>query len=396
LCVTKGEPYTTDFIRHYSDVAETLDAVVVIVCDDVPSNTKGFDAKHGRIRYAAVKSNGFIESVLDKALSYCETRYIFRIDDDEKFSPSLIEWLKSGAYREHDHWKFPRVHLWGDTEHFINAAPLYPDHQTRLSTKDKSGGRTTVHAGSPYGGGHLCSHPIEHHKFLIKTREQRLTIAAGYDAITPGFGSGGMLAFNDPESFYLASDDAYSTYTDIPVEPYELPDNPNPTAHFVSEAFKIANEIGMHQHDLEIRPFAYWLATRKPNGRFGGADHGYTSPKVAKRNDELEKRFPRLNCISIDSHSENAPKAAQSFIEGEQFDFLFIDGDHTYEGVKSDFEMYSPLVKPGGVIAFHDILDTAVHRAAGCEVHRFWRELPPHKAEFSIDGPWGGIGVTFK
>jgi len=37
-------------------------------------------------------------------------------------------------------------------------------------------------------------------------------------------------------------------------------------------------------------------------------------------------------------------------------DFLFIDGDHTYEGVEGDFEMYSPLVRRGGIIAFHDIV----------------------------------------
>jgi predicted O-methyltransferase YrrM len=39
----------------------------------------------------------------------------------------------------------------------------------------------------------------------------------------------------------------------------------------------------------------------------------------------------------------------------QNLDFLFIDGDHTYKGVKEDFEMYSPLVRKGGVIAFHDI-----------------------------------------
>ena len=36
------------------------------------------------------------------------------------------------------------------------------------------------------------------------------------------------------------------------------------------------------------------------------------------------------------------------------FNFLFIDGDHSYEGCKADFEAWSPLVKPGGMIAFHD------------------------------------------
>jgi predicted O-methyltransferase YrrM len=79
----------------------------------------------------------------------------------------------------------------------------------------------------------------------------------------------------------------------------------------------------------------------------------------------------------------------------QPIDMLFIDGDHTYEGVKRDFELYRPLLKPGGIIAFHDVLDTPMHRLHGCEVHRLWQELPPHKALFSINGPWGGIGVTF-
>lgn len=35
-------------------------------------------------------------------------------------------------------------------------------------------------------------------------------------------------------------------------------------------------------------------------------------------------------------------------------DFLFIDGDHEYEGVKSDYQNYAPLMNPGGIIVFHD------------------------------------------
>jgi len=34
---------------------------------------------------------------------------------------------------------------------------------------------------------------------------------------------------------------------------------------------------------------------------------------------------------------------------------LFIDGDHSYEASKEDFESWSPFVVPGGLIAFHDI-----------------------------------------
>lgn len=36
---------------------------------------------------------------------------------------------------------------------------------------------------------------------------------------------------------------------------------------------------------------------------------------------------------------------------------LWIDGDHTYEGVRKDWESWSPFVVPGGKVAFHDSLD---------------------------------------
>jgi len=39
----------------------------------------------------------------------------------------------------------------------------------------------------------------------------------------------------------------------------------------------------------------------------------------------------------------------------EFLDVLFIDGDHSYQGVVSDLENYVPLVKPGGLILLHDV-----------------------------------------
>jgi len=37
-----------------------------------------------------------------------------------------------------------------------------------------------------------------------------------------------------------------------------------------------------------------------------------------------------------------------------KIDVLFIDGDHSYEGIKNDFELYSKLLSPNGVIIIHD------------------------------------------
>lgn len=46
--------------------------------------------------------------------------------------------------------------------------------------------------------------------------------------------------------------------------------------------------------------------------------------------------------------------AAVEALRGQMFDFLLIDGDHTYQGVKNDFELYRSHVQPGGLILFDD------------------------------------------
>ena len=38
----------------------------------------------------------------------------------------------------------------------------------------------------------------------------------------------------------------------------------------------------------------------------------------------------------------------------QNFEFIFIDGDHTYEAVKQDYNLYFPKIKTGGLIFFHD------------------------------------------
>jgi MMP 1-O-methyltransferase len=45
--------------------------------------------------------------------------------------------------------------------------------------------------------------------------------------------------------------------------------------------------------------------------------------------------------------------------------FLWIDGDHSYEGVKKDFDLWSPFVIEGGLIAFHDSTVSDVQKVVG-------------------------------
>lgn len=42
-------------------------------------------------------------------------------------------------------------------------------------------------------------------------------------------------------------------------------------------------------------------------------------------------------------------------LTNNHIDMFFIDGDHSYEGVKKDWDLYSPLLKSGSIVVFHDI-----------------------------------------
>ena len=91
----------------------------------------------------------------------------------------------------------------------------------------------------------------------------------------------------------------------------------------------------------------------------------------------------------------------KALLAGRQIDFLFIDGDHTYEGVKQDFQMYSPLVRKGGVVAFHDVVehDLAHDPTGTCKVDVFWREIKQNYRNKEIlveeNQKCAGIGVLY-
>lgn len=65
---------------------------------------------------------------------------------------------------------------------------------------------------------------------------------------------------------------------------------------------------------------------------------------VSKINKNLGK-----NVIQILGNSQSVPWELP-------LDVLYIDADHTYEGCKADFDLYSPFVSKGGLIIFDDYI----------------------------------------
>jgi hypothetical protein len=77
------------------------------------------------------------------------------------------------------------------------------------------------------------------------------------------------------------------------------------------------------------------------------------------------------------------------------FDAVWIDGDHSYECVKQDFEL--ALTHATKIIAFHDIIDSAYHRRMGCLVSKLWAEIKKSglRTEEIVGPDWAGIGIVY-
>ena len=120
---------------------------------------------------------------------------------------------------------------------------------------------------------------------------------------------------------------------------------------------------------------------------------GYSPAKIPFYK-SFRKEKQKIHFIRKNSQAISTIKKVENILKGRKIDVLFIDGDHSYEGVKKDFENYSPFVKKGGIIAFHDIIEHPSETK--CEVSKFWNEIKDnYEYKKIISNPnekWAGIG----
>lgn len=100
--------------------------------------------------------------------------------------------------------------------------------------------------------------------------------------------------------------------------------------------------------------------------------------------------------VSGDSHDPRM----EEYFKAHKWDFVFIDGDHGYEGVKADFYNVLPHLEKNTPVAFHDIVISQMHHDHGCYVGEFWRDLKKeYKAtkfdEIITNDEWAGIGIVW-
>lgn len=135
---------------------------------------------------------------------------------------------------------------------------------------------------------------------------------------------------------------------------------------------------------------SYGLAVDLPGGLWGkksSVDSLHTAAAA------LRAKGYKIDVIIGDS---TAPKIIQRVKEKGMFDAVLIDGDHSYKGVKKDWQNYNKLAP---LVAFHDIVgEGQIEKVYGnpVEVPKFWAELKEkveNTVEFIDEGSLMGIGI---
>lgn len=115
----------------------------------------------------------------------------------------------------------------------------------------------------------------------------------------------------------------------------------------------------------------------------------------------LRANILKLQDAGYDAHLIEGDSHSETVIEGAKnlgpYEVVFIDGDHSYEGVSQDWRNYGGM---GKKILFHDIREPRPPEWMGLGVWKLWREIKAFSqikkhlsiAEFLADGSKMGIG----
>lgn len=159
---------------------------------------------------------------------------------------------------------------------------------------------------------------------------------------------------------------------------------------------RVVVEIGTHRGGT----FSAWAAVAHPDAHLVSIDLpapedglGTTEQDLARLRGLLQPA-QRMSAIRDDSHLPSTRTRLLEVLDGRAVDFLWIDGDHSESGVREDFALYAPLVRPGGLIALHDIHPNPAFPRI--QVHHLWEELKvryPHREYIDQPQPGGGMGI---
>jgi len=131
------------------------------------------------------------------------------------------------------------------------------------------------------------------------------------------------------------------------------------TSLFRELGFKVGAEIG-----VDRGRYSKWICMKNKGVKLFLIDPYIAYPEYVEKHDSkdqisfdenYEKAIQRLGNFNCEFIKKTSMEAVKDFLDNS-LDFVFIDGNHTFEYVVNDIAEWSKKVKPGGIVSGHDFV----------------------------------------
>ncbi len=111
---------------------------------------------------------------------------------------------------------------------------------------------------------------------------------------------------------------------------------------------------------------------------------------------DAKKHFSKLGLSSYISTYVMTTKEFATTYPKKRYQYIYVDGNHSYEGVKLDYSLFWPMLTNGGFMVFHDVHVKWTKNLGKFGVWKLWRELK-HTNKIIFPFPKeSGLGIIQK
>lgn len=190
---------------------------------------------------------------------------------------------------------------------------------------------------------------------------------------------------------------------------YEQPDWPEPYMVDVIRAFRVlAGQNVYIEVGTRDKGNLAWVASKlPPSATIIDIDIGRFDDAERMLREEVSPR--EYHCIMGDCISPQTLLEVRTALRGRQADVVFCDSSHMYDHSLAEFDLYFPLLRPGGYLMFHDAFweGNSRHKGKAQAMQQLDRMLPvycvfmnepihrflPRAEKTDV---WGGISIIMK